>query len=175
MDRTQYTTVLEVVTQVPDYRKRKGRYHRWLTRLSLIAAALASAQHTPQAIARWVREHRADRFAALPPTVSRLPSGSTIRRTLARLDVTALETAWAAFQPPATPVPRPLRPPRPSLRHPHPHRYRGWRSMAKRSVVLDAMGIPAIWSVWCSMATPACSAKAKSPTSGMNAVRFRSC
>ena len=74
MDRTQYTTLLEVLTQVPDYRKRKGRQHRWLTLLSLIAAALASAQHTPQAIARWVREHRADLFAALPPTVSRLPS-----------------------------------------------------------------------------------------------------
>jgi len=105
MDRTQYTTLLEVLAQVPDYRKRKGRQHRWLTLLSLIAAAMASAQHTPQAIARWVREHRAELFAALPPTVSRLPSLSTIRRTLARLDVTALETALAAFQPPAAPVP----------------------------------------------------------------------
>ena len=99
MDRTQYTTLMEVLTQVPDYRKRKGRQHRWLTLLSLIAAAMASAQHTPQAIARWVREHRADLFAVLPATVSRLPSVSTIRRTLARLDVTALETALAAFHP----------------------------------------------------------------------------
>jgi len=108
MDHTQYTTLMEVLTQVPEYRKRKGRYHRWLTLLSLIAAALASAQHTPQAIARWVREHRTDLFAALPPTVSRLPSESTIRRTLARLDVTALETALATFQPPAVPIPTPV-------------------------------------------------------------------
>jgi predicted transposase YbfD/YdcC len=120
MDQQQYTTLIEVLTQVPDYRKRKGRYHRWLTLLSLIAAALASAQHTPQAIARWVSEHRADLFAALPPAVSRLPSGSTIRRTLAWLDVTALETALAAFQPPATPVPTPSPPAAPVPTSPSP-------------------------------------------------------
>jgi predicted transposase YbfD/YdcC len=114
MDRTQYTTLMEVLTQVPDYRTRKGRYHRWLTLLSLIAAAMASAQHTPQAIARWVREQRAALFAALPPTVARLPSESTIRRTLAQMDVTALETALAAFQPPAAPVPTPPPPATPT-------------------------------------------------------------
>lgn len=110
MDRRQYTTLLEVFTQVPDYRKRKGRHHRWLTLLSLIASAMASAQHTPRAIARWVREHRAELFAALPQTVSRLPSEATIRRTLARLDVGALETALADFQPPSLPTSSPAAP-----------------------------------------------------------------
>jgi predicted transposase YbfD/YdcC len=107
MDRVQYTTLVEVLKQVPDYRKRKGRQHRWMTLLSLIAMALASAQRTPQAIARWVREQRDELFAALPPSVSRLPSGATIRRALARLDVAALETALAAFHPPTAPVPTP--------------------------------------------------------------------
>lgn len=69
--------------------------------------ALASAQRTPQAIARWVREHRDDLFAALPPSVSRLPSGATLRRTLARLDVVALEQVLAAFRPPSAPAPTP--------------------------------------------------------------------
>src|SRR5215210_4175910 len=105
MDRAQYTTLVEVLNQVPDYRKRKGRQHRWLTLLSLIAMAVASAQRTPQAIARWVHEHRDDLFAVLPPSVSRLPSGATIRRALARLDVAALEKALAAFHPPPTPMP----------------------------------------------------------------------
>jgi predicted transposase YbfD/YdcC len=105
MDHTQYTTLMAVLNQVPDYRKRKGRLHRWLTLLSLIAMALASAQRTPQAIARWVHEHRDDLFAVLPPSVSRLPSGATIRRALARLDVAALEKALAAFHPPPTPMP----------------------------------------------------------------------
>jgi len=76
MDRAQYTTLVEALKQVPDYRKRKGRQHRWMTLLSLIAMALASAQRTPQAIARWVREHRDDLFAALPPSVSRLPDNT---------------------------------------------------------------------------------------------------
>jgi hypothetical protein len=73
VDRTQYTTLLEVLRQVLDYRKRQRRQHRWMTRLSLIAVATASAQHTPQATARWVREHCADLFAALPPTVRAFP------------------------------------------------------------------------------------------------------
>jgi hypothetical protein len=65
MDHTQYTTLMDVLNQVPDYRKRKGRLHRWMTLLSLIAMALASAQRTPQAIARWIHEHRDDLFAVL--------------------------------------------------------------------------------------------------------------
>jgi len=105
MDRAQYTTLVDVLNQVPDYRRRKGRQHRWMTVLSLIAMALASAQRTPQAIARWVREHRDDLFAVLPPSVSRLPSGATLRRALSRLDVAALEQALAAFHPPSAPAP----------------------------------------------------------------------
>src|SRR6266508_673364 len=107
MDRAQYTTLVEVLKQVPDYRKRKGRQHRSLTLLSLIAMALASAQRTPQAIARWVREHRDELFAALPPSVSRLPSRATLRPALARLSVAALEPASAAFHPPSAPAPTP--------------------------------------------------------------------
>jgi predicted transposase YbfD/YdcC len=105
MDRAQYTALVDVLKQVPDYRKRKGRQHRWMTLLSLIAMALASAQRTPQAIAGWVREHRDDLFAVLPPSVSRLPSGATLRRALSRLDVAALEQALAAFHPPSAPAP----------------------------------------------------------------------
>src|SRR3954463_14323244 len=63
------------------------------TQEAYLGAARRLADHVP----RWVREHRVELFAVLPPTVSRLPSESTIRRTLARLDVAALETALAAF------------------------------------------------------------------------------
>src|SRR4051812_48294990 len=89
MDRTQYTTLVEVLNQVPDYCKRKGRQHRSLTLLSLIAMALASAQRTPQAIARWVCEHRDDLFAVLrrasracreaPPCAARSPGWISAR------------------------------------------------------------------------------------------------
>lgn len=104
MDQQQYTTLVEVLKQVPDPRKRQGQRHRWITLLSLIAAALSSAQRTPQEIIRWVHSRRAELFASLPPTVSRLPSGATIRRALAQLDVAALETALSAFHPPSTAV-----------------------------------------------------------------------
>jgi predicted transposase YbfD/YdcC len=103
MDQQQYTTLVEVLKQVPDPRKRKGRRHRFLTLLCLIAAAVASAQRTPRAIARWVHEHRDELFAVLPPSVSRLPSDATLRRALARLDVAVLEQALTAFQPPPAP------------------------------------------------------------------------
>jgi predicted transposase YbfD/YdcC len=111
MDQQQYTTLVDVLKQVPDPRKRQGRRHRWLTLLCLIVAALASAQRTPRAIARWVREHREELFAVLPPNVSRLPSDATIRRALALLDVTCLEQALTAFQPPQAPPPEAPAPP----------------------------------------------------------------
>lgn len=100
MDRVQYTTLVDVLKQLPDPRDRKGRRHRWVIVLSLIAAALASAQRTPQAIARWLNAHHLEVLAALPPSVSRLPSASTIRRVLALVDVTRLEQALSAFAPP---------------------------------------------------------------------------
>jgi predicted transposase YbfD/YdcC len=112
MDQQQYTTLVDVLKHVPDPRKRQGRRHRWLTLLCLIAAALASAQRTPRAIARWVREQREELFAVLPQHVSRLPSDATIRRTLALLDVTRLEQALSAFQPVTLPPPQaPAHPP----------------------------------------------------------------
>jgi predicted transposase YbfD/YdcC len=110
MDQEQYTTLVEVLKQIPDPRKRQGRRHRWLTVLCLIVAALASAQRTPRAISRWVQEHREELFAVLPQSVSRLPSDATIRRALAQLDVALLEQALMLFQP-STRSPQPTSPP----------------------------------------------------------------
>jgi len=104
MDQQQYTTLVDVFKHLPDPRKRKGRRHRLLTLLCLIAAALASAQRSPRAIARWVHTHREEVFALLPAAVSRLPSEATIRRALAQLDVAVLEQALTAFHPPAPPA-----------------------------------------------------------------------
>jgi predicted transposase YbfD/YdcC len=111
MDQQQYTTLIDVLKHLPDPRKRKGRRHRWLTLLCLIVAALASAQRTPRAIARWVHSHREELFAVLPPSVSRLPSDATLRRALAQLDVAILEQALTVFQPPTSPSEPPPEPP----------------------------------------------------------------
>jgi predicted transposase YbfD/YdcC len=101
MDQQQYTTLVDVLKHLPDPRKRQGRRHRWLTLLCLIVAALASAQRSPRAIARWVQEHCQELFAVLPASVSRLPSEATLRRALALLDVTLLEQALSTFAPPS--------------------------------------------------------------------------
>jgi predicted transposase YbfD/YdcC len=100
MDGVQYTTLVDVLKQIPDPRNRKGRRHRWVIVLSLIAAAMASAQRTPQAIARWLHAQRQEVLSALPASVSRLPSASTIRRVLALVDVSKLEQAMTALTPP---------------------------------------------------------------------------
>jgi predicted transposase YbfD/YdcC len=128
MDQQQYTTLVDVLKQVPDPRKRKGRRHNWTILLGLIAAAMASACRTPAAIARWIREQHDQVLAALPPTVATLPHESTLRRALAALDVEALERELAQFlaPKPATPAapdhaaPKPATPTAPDHAAPEP-------------------------------------------------------
>jgi predicted transposase YbfD/YdcC len=63
---------------------------------------MASACQTPAAIARYITEHRDELLAVLPPTLTRLPSESTIRRTLSCVDASLLD---AALTTPPTPAP----------------------------------------------------------------------
>src|SRR5512145_743537 len=114
MDATQYTTLMDVFTHIPDPRKRKGRRYPWPVLLGLIAAALASACHTPAAIARWIREHRDPLLRHLPPTVTDVPHESTVRRTIATVAVEVLEQECSQFQVPPPPPPDPA--PSPPLR-----------------------------------------------------------
>src|SRR5689334_12730984 len=108
MVQLQYSGMLERFKHVPDPRTRPNRLHPWQLLWALISAAMASACHNPTAIARWIQEHRDDLFAVLPPTLSRLPSESTIRRTLSCVDAKMLDTALTT---PPTPVPAPPLPP----------------------------------------------------------------
>ena len=140
MDRAQYTTLEEVLNQVPDYRKRTGRQHRWMPLLNLSAVALASAQRTPQAIARWVCAHRGDLFAVLPPSGARLPSGATLRRARARLDVAAVEQALAAFHPPSAPEPTPT-----PIPAPLPGVEWSAHTVSARPLALDTRCARALW------------------------------
>lgn len=93
MVQLQYSDLLERFKHVPDPRTRPNRIYPWPLLWGLISAAMASACRTPTAIARWIREHRDDLFAVLPPTLVRLPCESTIRRTLASVDPSQLEAA----------------------------------------------------------------------------------
>jgi predicted transposase YbfD/YdcC len=85
--------MVERFKDVPDPRTRPNRIYPWELLWALISAAMASACQTPAAIARYITEHRDDLLAALPPSVSRLPGESTIRRTLSSVDAKVLDAA----------------------------------------------------------------------------------
>jgi predicted transposase YbfD/YdcC len=87
----QCTTFASLVTAIPDPRRRRGCRFVWSVLLVLIGAALVSGQLTPSAISQWIREH-AESLRAI--TGARLPSDATIRRTLQRVDVLALESCF---------------------------------------------------------------------------------
>lgn len=103
MDQPQYSTLLEALAVVPDPRKARGKRYPWLLLLTLLAAGLASGQQTARAIAQWIRLH-ADELKLALPSLIRLPSESTLLRTLRLVDVTSLEAALTALTAPQTPA-----------------------------------------------------------------------
>ena len=96
MGQSQYSSLLEALAVVPDPRKARGKRYPWLL-LTLLAAGLASGQQTARAIAHWLRLHADELKAALPQLV-RIPSESTLLRTLRLVDV--LEAALARLMTP---------------------------------------------------------------------------
>jgi predicted transposase YbfD/YdcC len=86
---------------IPDPRKARGRRYAWPLVLTLLAAGLASGQQTIRAIAQWVHLH-ADTLRAALPSLTTLPSESTLLRTARQIDVGILETAIAQLTQPHT-------------------------------------------------------------------------
>jgi predicted transposase YbfD/YdcC len=105
MVQLQYSGLLERYKDVPDPRTRPNRIYPWQLLWGLISAAIASACQTPAAIARWIREHHDELLAVLPPSLVRLPSESTIRRTLASVDGSQLDAAVSRLVAPAPQAP----------------------------------------------------------------------
>lgn len=106
MIQVQYSEMSERFKDVPDPRTQPNRIYSWQLLWGLISAAMASACHNPSAIARWIKEHRDELLALLPPTLTRLPSESTIRRTLASVDACKLDAALTTL-PSSSPAPIP--------------------------------------------------------------------
>ncbi len=103
MDERQYSTLMEVLAVIPDPRKARGKRFCWRVLLTLLACGLASGQQTARAIAQWVVLH-ADSLRAALPQLTRLPSESTLLRSLRLLDVSLLEAAVARLTAPQTPT-----------------------------------------------------------------------
>src|SRR5262245_7268466 len=80
----QYSTLLSALAHVPDPRKARGKRYPWTLLLTIIVAGLASNYQTASAIAHWASLHASELHAALPNLV-RLPSASTLLRTLRQI------------------------------------------------------------------------------------------
>lgn len=97
MDEPQYSTLMEALSAVPDPRKARGKQFSWILLLTLVSSAVASGERSGHGIASWVAEHAAALLVWLRPERERLPSESTLRRALRRVDVVALEQRLAQY------------------------------------------------------------------------------
>ena len=103
MNPVQYSTLIEVLTVIPDPRKARGKRYTWLDLLTILAAGLASGQQTAHAIAHWALL-QAEHLRAALPDLTRLPSEATLLRTLRQIDITVLEAALAHLTQPHSAV-----------------------------------------------------------------------
>jgi predicted transposase YbfD/YdcC len=107
MDQPQYTKAMAVVAGIPDPRQARGKRLAWPFIWGVIISAMLSQQRTPAAIAQWAQRQASALLAAFRPPHGRVPSESTIRRALQRVDVVALERQFATLNAPAPPTPSP--------------------------------------------------------------------
>ncbi len=97
MDTPQYSTLLKALQGVPDPRQARGKRYPWLLLLTILVSGMASGYQTARAIGQWAHLH-ADALQAALPHVRRIPSESTLLRTLRQIDVTLLEAHIAQFR-----------------------------------------------------------------------------
>jgi predicted transposase YbfD/YdcC len=97
MDQEKYSTLLATLQEIPDPRQARGRRYAWSFLLTLICAALASGQQTGHAIAHWVTLHAHELQVPVQSEPSGVPSESTLRRVLRRIDIQKLEYHLAHY------------------------------------------------------------------------------
>jgi len=97
MDHEQYSSVMAVVAHVPDPRKARGKRLEWPFIWGVIVSGMLSQHRTPAAIAQWAQRQATALVAAFRPARGRVPSESTIRRAVQRVDVAALERQVATL------------------------------------------------------------------------------
>lgn len=91
MDEQKCSTLLEVFQGILDPRKARGQRYSWVFLLTLVASAVVSGQQTAHAISHWVTLHADELRERLQPARASVPSESTLRRALRRVDVKTLE------------------------------------------------------------------------------------
>jgi hypothetical protein len=90
-------TLLMALSQIPDFRKLRGKRHPLAALLSLACAAALCGARSLTAISQWGREHGPELLAQLGFTHFPGPCVATLRRVFRKLDIAALEWALAGW------------------------------------------------------------------------------
>lgn len=90
-------TIVEAFANLPDQRQSSGKRHSQALCLALFTLAVAAGNRGFLAIGDWLQAYQTDLVALLQPPKDRLPSYSTIRRTLLRLDYREYAACLARF------------------------------------------------------------------------------
>ncbi len=90
--------LIEVLAEIPDVRRARGKRHSLVAILSLVCAATLCGYRSYGAMAEWGHNYGSDLLAALGFTRGTSPCAATLYRVLSTLDLTAVEAAlngWA--------------------------------------------------------------------------------
>jgi DDE_Tnp_1-associated len=97
--------IVEIFADLPDKRRKAGKRHNQALCLALFTLAVAAGNRGFLAIGDWLRGYHDELVALFKPPKGRLPSYSTIRRTLLSLDYQAYAIRLSRFFG-ITPIPR---------------------------------------------------------------------
>lgn len=89
--------ILEAFTELPDVRKAAGKRHHIALCLALFTLAVTAGNRGFLSIGDWLRCYQPDLIDLFNPPKRRLPSYSTIRRVLLKLDYGQYAAALARF------------------------------------------------------------------------------
>ncbi|WP_204139130.1 transposase family protein [Halomicronema sp. CCY15110] len=89
--------ILEAFAELPDVRQASGKRHQMTLCLALFTLAVTAGNQGFLAIGDWLNSYRRDLLELFDPPKQRLPSYSTIRRVLLKVDYQADSTALAQF------------------------------------------------------------------------------
>ena len=94
---TERIEILEAFADLPDVRQASGKRHQMTLCLALFTLAVTAGNRGFLAIGDWLNSYRQDLLALFNPPKQRLPSYSTIRRVLLKVNYQAYSAALARF------------------------------------------------------------------------------
>jgi hypothetical protein len=89
--------IVEAFADLPDTRRTAGQRHSQALCLALFTLAVAAGNRGFLAIGDWLRAYHNELVALFTPPKGRLPSYSTIRRALLRLDYSVYSACLSRF------------------------------------------------------------------------------